>query len=62
MNKKLLIETIQLLKCLKTDAEMALSGDWDCTTMEGRETGFESQIYLIEPILDRLIQELNPKP
>ncbi len=61
MNKKLLIETIQLLKCLKTDAEMALSGEWDTTTQEGIES-FESQIVLIEPILDRLIQELNPKP
>jgi hypothetical protein len=61
MNKELLIETIQLLKCLKTDAEMALNGEWDTTTQEGIES-FESQIVLIEPILDRLIQELNPKP
>jgi hypothetical protein len=39
---------------LKKDAEMALSGEWDCTTMEGRETGFEAQIYLIDKTLDKL--------
>jgi hypothetical protein len=61
MNKELLRETVHVLRCLKTDAEMALSGDWDTTTPEGIES-FESQISLIEIVLDRLIQELNSKP
>ena len=62
MNKELLRETVHVLRCLKTDAEMALSGDWDTTTPEGIEQGFEAQISLIENVLDRLIQELNSKP
>jgi len=61
MNKELLRETVHVLRCLKTDAEMALSGDWDTTTSEGIES-FESQISLIENVLDRLIQELDSKP
>jgi hypothetical protein len=61
MNKELLRETVHVLRCLKTDAEMALSGDWDTTTSEGIES-FESQISLIGNVLDRLIQELNSKP
>ena len=47
-------EVIHLLNSIKTDAEMALDGRWDCTTMEGRETGFEAQIFLIDKILDKL--------
>ncbi len=47
-------EVVELLIGLKRDAEMALSGEWDCTTMEGRETGFEAQIFLIDKILDKL--------
>jgi hypothetical protein len=47
-------EVIHLLHSIKTDAEMALDGRWDCTTMEGRETGFEAQIFLIDRILDKL--------
>jgi len=47
-------EVIHLLKTLKTDAEMALDGSWDCTTQEGIETGFNSQIDLIEKTLDKL--------
>ena len=47
-------EVIHLLHSIKTDAEMALDGRWDCTTMEGRETGFEAQIFLIGRILDKL--------
>jgi hypothetical protein len=34
--------------------EMALSGEWDCTKMEGRETGFEAQIYLIDNLLNKI--------
>jgi hypothetical protein len=47
-------EAVELLIGLKRDAEMALSGEWDCSTMEGRETGFEAQIYLIDKLLDKL--------
>ncbi len=47
-------EVLVLLNGIKTDAEMALDGRWDCTTMEGRETGFEAQIYLIDKLLDKL--------
>jgi hypothetical protein len=47
-------EAVELLTGLKKDAEMALSGEWDCSTMEGRETGFEAQIYLIDKLLDKL--------
>jgi hypothetical protein len=47
-------EIISILETLKKDAEMALSGEWDCTTQEGIETGFNGQITLIENILDKL--------
>jgi hypothetical protein len=47
-------EIISLLNTLKKDAEMALSGEWDCTTQEGIETGFNAQITLIEDLLDKL--------
>jgi hypothetical protein len=43
---------IDVLETLRTDAEMALDGSWDHTTTEGRE-GFESQIILIETILQQ---------
>ena len=36
---------------LKEDAEMAMSGEWDCTTEEGIETGFGAQITMIEQVL-----------
>ncbi len=62
MSNELLKATIHVLRCLKTDAEMALSGDWDTTTQEGIDEGFEAQISLIEPLLDRLTRELNAKP
>jgi hypothetical protein len=62
MNKELLKATIHVLRCIKTDAEMALSGDWDTTTREGVDEGFEAQISLIEPIIDKLTRELNAKP
>jgi hypothetical protein len=41
---------------------MALSGDWDTTTREGIDEGFEAQISLIEPLIDKLTRELNAKP
>ena len=47
-------EIISLLNTLKKDAEMALNGEWDCTTQEGIETGFNAQITLIEDLLDKL--------
>jgi len=47
-------EIVELLNNLKTDAEMALNGDWDCTTEEGIETGFSAQISLIDNVLDKL--------
>jgi len=62
MNKELLRETIIVLKTLKEDAEMALSGDWDFTTKEGVDDGFEAQLSLIEPLIDKLTKELNTKP
>lgn len=43
---------VELLKVLRTDAELALGGAWDCTTREGIETGFTAQIQLIDHILD----------
>ena len=42
-----------LLHTLKKDAEMALSGEWDCTTQEGIES-FNDQIDLIEKVLYKL--------
>ena len=50
----LLVKTIHLLEGLKKDAEMAISGEWDCTTEEGIETGFNAQIELIDEILPDL--------
>jgi hypothetical protein len=46
-------EVVNLLNILKEDAEMALSGEWDCTTDEGIES-FNDQITLIEKTLDKL--------
>ena len=46
-------EVVNLLNILKEDAEMALSGEWDCTTSEGIES-FNDQITLIEKTLDKL--------
>jgi hypothetical protein len=54
MSKELKQEVIRVFTILKEDAEMALSGEWDCTTDEGIETGFTAQIELIENILDKL--------
>lgn len=47
-------EVIKVLETLRSDAEMALDGRWDCTTREGIEDGFEAQIYLIDKTLDLL--------
>jgi hypothetical protein len=47
-------EIISILETLKKDAEMALSGEWDCTTQEGIETGFNAQVELIEGLLNKL--------
>jgi hypothetical protein len=47
-------EIKHLLKGLKKDAEMALSGEWDCTTKEGIETGFNAQITLINNMLEKI--------
>ena len=46
-------EVVKVLNTLKTDAEMALSGEWDCTTSEGIES-FNDQIELIDKVLDKL--------
>lgn len=47
-------QIIEIFKCLRMDAEMALDGSWDCTTEEGIETGFSAQIDLIDEALDLL--------
>jgi hypothetical protein len=47
-------EVVSILNTLKKDAELALSGEWDCTTQEGIETGFNGQITLIEDLLYKL--------
>lgn len=44
---------IEILECLRKDAEMALDGSWDCTTQEGIETGFTAQIKIIDEILNQ---------
>lgn len=59
MDNELLQRTILVLECLKKDAEMALSGEWDTTTQEGIDTGFEAQVSLITPLLDRLTREIT---
>jgi hypothetical protein len=41
-------EMVSVLKTLKEDAEMALSGDWD-----RGDHGFEAQIILIDRTLDK---------
>ena len=58
MNNELMKDIISVLECLKTDAEMALSGDWDTTTVEGIKS-FESQISLINTLLDKLNKEIT---
>jgi hypothetical protein len=41
----------QCLKTLRKDAKMALSGEWDCTTQEGKE-GFDAQVEAIDRALE----------
>jgi hypothetical protein len=41
------------LRVLRVDAEMALSGDWDCTTQEGIDDGFNAQIRIIDEALKK---------
>lgn len=52
MDDKLKAEIIELLKTIKSDAEMALDGRWVAVD-EGLD-GFEAQITLIDPILTKL--------
>jgi hypothetical protein len=47
---------ISVLRTIKEDAQMALDGDWDCTTQEGIETGFTAQIALVDSILNDEVQ------
>jgi len=54
MDSQVLNEVIKTLNILRTDAEMALSGEWDCTTQEGIEDGFNAQIIIIDRTLDLL--------
>lgn len=54
MDDKLKKEVIKTLQSLKKDAQMAIDGEWDCTTEEGIETGFSAQIEQIDKILTKL--------
>lgn len=55
MSKQELIdEAIRIIYTLREDAEMALNGEWDCTTKEGIETGFGAQLIQIDRALDLL--------
>lgn len=46
----------EILLVLKEDANMALNGEWDCTTEEGIETGFNAQIELINVAVNLIDQ------
>lgn len=48
------IEIIEVLETIKEDADMAIQGEWDCSTPEGREAGFEAQIILIDRLLKKI--------
>jgi hypothetical protein len=54
MTNELKEEVVRVLTILREDAEMALNGEWDCGTDEGKETGFSAQIELIDNILDKM--------
>lgn len=54
MKDELREEVVKVLTILREDAEMALSGEWDCGTDEGKKTGFTAQIELIDSILDKM--------
>jgi hypothetical protein len=48
-------ETIKAnINNLRKDCEMALTGEWDCTTQEGIDTGFPAMIEMVDEI-ERLI-------
>jgi hypothetical protein len=48
-------ETIKAnINNLRKDCEMALTGEWDCTTQEGIDTGFTAMIEVVDEI-ERLI-------
>lgn len=51
-NNEKILESIRILKLLKDDAKMALSGEWDRST-----EGFKSQIYVIDKALKELKTE-----
>ena len=51
-NNEKILESIRVLKLLKDDAKMALSGEWDRST-----EGFKSQIYVIDKVLKKLKTE-----
>jgi len=53
-NNDIMHEIVAVLETLKEDAEMALNGEWDCTTEEGIETGFEAQIIMIDNLLTKI--------
>lgn len=53
MDNNIKNEIINLLECLKKDAEMGLRGCFRT------EDGFESQIYLINNVLNKLKDEKN---
>ena len=50
-------QIIDVLNSIRTDAQMALDGDWDCTTEEGIETGFTAQIDSIDDLLSKIEDE-----
>jgi hypothetical protein len=52
-HKKLEKQTIAILKSLRLDAQMALDGDWDPCTDEGKE-GFQCQIDSINNLLFKI--------
>lgn len=44
-------ETIKAnINNLRKDCEMALTGEWDCTTQEGIDTGFTAMIEVVDEI------------
>ncbi len=51
-NNEKILESIRVLKILKDDAKMALSGEWNRST-----EGFKSQIYVIDKALKELKTE-----
>jgi len=56
-NNDIMHEIVACLETIKEDAQMALNGTWDCTTEEGRETGFGAQIVMIDKLLSELEKE-----